>query len=212
MSQAEVGVIKDSFKEAVRLVSAPANEDDISRFLVQIINACDKIGYTRYSMSPNQIGRCRGDWFELAIEKVLGHFFSQNDFKAYPGRGHSITEIKGFQDVSWIPMPDAIFRSPMDFRALLSLKWGMRHDRMYEVGYEAYAIKDWLSRNNLPSIKVFLATNDEFSGFESRLETMSRCPVIDDVYYVSHDRLSSALKLEVRSIPQLINDIRQIVS
>lgn len=109
-------------------------------------------------------------------------------------------------------MPDAIVKNPRDVRAVLSFKWGMRHDRMYEVGYEAYAIKDWVARRNLKPIKVLLVTNDDFSGWESRLRTMHACPVIDDIYYINYENVSSELREFTKSMPCLITDLRTIAT
>jgi len=204
-------VIGDSFKRAMVTSIVPKSENDISSFIVNLIQKCDKIGITDYGLRPNQIGRCRGDWFELGIETILRTFLKPGEFKAYPGRGHKIKEIKGFEEVNWIPMPDVIFKSTIDLRGILTLKWGMRHDRMYEAGYEAYAIKDWCKRAEMREPVVFLVTNDNFSGFESRLLTMSRCPVIDGVYYVNHESLPDRIKNKIKSMSNLISDVEQIV-
>jgi hypothetical protein len=204
-------VIGDSFKRAMATSKIPKSEDDISSFIVSLIRKCDEIGITDYGLSPNQIGRCRGDWFELGIETILKCFLKTDEFRAYPGRGHKIKEIKGFEEVSWIPMPDVIFKSTNDLRGILTLKWGMRHDRMYEAGYEAYAIKDWCKRAEMREPVIFLVTNDNFSGFESRLLTMSRCPVIDGVYYLNHESLPSRIKNKIKSMNNLICDVKQIV-
>lgn len=191
--------------------NVPKSENDISVFIIELIRKCDEIGITDYGLRPNQIGRCRGDWFELGIEAILESFLKSNEFKAYPGRGHRIKEIRGFEKVSWIPMPDVVFKSTVDLRGILTLKWGMRHDRMYEAGYEAYAIKDWCKRAEMREPVVFLVTNDDFSGFESRLLTMSRCPIMDGVYYVNHESLSSRVKNRIKSMSNLISDVRRIV-
>jgi len=204
-------VIKDCFNAASRTVGKLGAVDDISRYILAMLEECGRLGIKNYSLSPNQLGRCNGDWFEYAIENVLKNFFRGDEFKAYPGRGHHIKEVRGFEKVSWIPMPDAIIKNTEDLRAVLSLKWGMRHDRMYEVGYEAYAIKDWCARNRMRSPKMFLVTDDHFSGYESRLRTMHECPVVDDIYYVQAARLGGSLKSYIKPMPILISDLKGIL-
>ncbi len=204
-------VIVRCFEIAKRETKPLVNENDISRYIIEIMHRCDKYAEENFHMSPNQIGRCRGDWFEYAIKEVLSKFFKPDEFKVYPGRGHNIKEIKGFEEVEWIPMPDAIIKSPSDLRAVLSLKWGLRHDRMYEVGYEAYAIKDWIQRKRLNPIKLFLITANIFSGYESRLITMYACPVIDDIYFIRYERLSPRLRKHIKPVKKLIEDLREII-
>jgi hypothetical protein len=196
----------------MRTTSPLISENDAARFILELMKKCDQHGRKDFRMSANQIGRCRGDWFEYGIKEVLNKFLRPDQFRAYPGRGHSVREICGFEKVTWIPMPDIIVKSPQELRAVVSLKWGMRHDRMYEVGYEAYATKDWIQQNKMKSIKVLLVTANVFSGYESRLQTMHSCPVIDDIYFVHENLLTPDLKKIVKPLANLVSDLRKIAS
>jgi hypothetical protein len=107
-------------------------------------------------------------------------------------------------------MPDVVVPGPERPRKVISLKWGMRHDRMYEVGYEAYAIKDWCNTAKLSRMKVFLVTNDETSGYKSRLGIMLKVPAIDGVYHVTQSSLPAELQKNVKSLPELLKEVREV--
>jgi len=212
MSSGSNGPILQCFQKAMQDTSPLTSEKDAARFILELIKKCDWYGRKDFRMSANQIGRCRGDWFEYGIEHVLKKFLRPDQFRAYPGRGHSIREVSGFEKVTWIPMPDVIVKGPQELRAIVSLKWGMRHDRMYEVGYEAYAMKDWIQRNEMEPIQVLLVTANVFSGYESRLHTMHNCPVIDGIYFVHENLLVPDLRRIVKPLAKLVGDLKIIAS
>jgi len=172
---------------------------------------CKKQAASKFGkISSQQFGRMNGDWFELIFEEILKIRIGNDNFLKF-GRGHKIKEVKGFEKVSWIPAPDIILKNQTDLRAIISLKWGLRHDRMYQVGYEAYAVKDWIKKNSLKPVKVFLLANDIDPGYESRLVTMSKVPVLDAVFYLRHNILSKTVKNKVKSFEDILKEIKLII-
>lgn len=191
--------------------SVPLDIEQLGSYVEDKMKLCENEARKIYpSITPNQLGRCNGDWFEYLFKSMIESQLKKENVTVFPGRGRKINEIKGFHNVDWIPMPDAVVRNINDFRAVITLKWGMRHDRMYEAAYEAYAIKDWIKRKKLPSVKVFLFTNDNFSGFESRLKIMSKVPVLDGVFYLRYDKLPLNLQGVVKSFSELVKEIKSI--
>ena len=189
----------------------PKKNSELTNYIINFMGKCKNNARTNFGkISPQQFGRMNGDWFEHIFEEILKKKIGSNNFLKF-GRGHKIKEIKGFEKVSWIPAPDIILKNKTDLRSIISLKWGLRHDRMYEVGYEAYAIKDWIKKNSLTSVNVFLFANDTDSGYESRLQTMSKVPALDDVFYLRHENLSKSLKKNVKSLGNLLGEIQTIV-
>ena len=67
-----------------------------------------------------------------------------------------------------------------------------------------------IQKNKLPTVKVFLLTNDDTSGYASRLKIMSSVPALDGVYYVEYDKLSSDLQEKTKPIKSLIQEINSI--
>jgi hypothetical protein len=200
-------------QKALEKYPLPNDIESVSKYITDVMRCCKEIAKKQYNITkPNRIGRMNGDWFEYLVKHCLTHRLGKENITVFPGRGHHIKEIMGFEKVTWIPMPDAIVKNVKDLRAVLTLKWGLRHDRMYEVGYEAYAIKDWIEKNKLPPIKVFLLENDNDSGYESRLEIMSKVPPLDAIYYLEHEKLPPKLQKIIKSIPDLIRDLKHLSS
>ena len=203
-------VILPTIQSVLKDSKLPEKEEDVGKFIADGMKKCENVAKRKFSVSPNQLGRLNGDWFEYLFQAAICSFVKEENITVFPGRGHHINEINGFEKVTWIPLPDAIVRNVKDLRAVITLKWGMRHDRMYESAYEAYAIKDWIQKNKLPTVKVFLLTNDDTSGYASRLKIMSSVPALDGVYYVEYDKLSSDLQEKTKPIKSLIQEINSI--
>jgi hypothetical protein len=91
------GLIRRIFGKAEEEVGPISREADGGEWIVRLIEACDRIGKKESKLRPNQLGRCRGDWFELAMDGYLSRFLGSDKFHSYPGRGHSIGEIAGFE-------------------------------------------------------------------------------------------------------------------
>ncbi len=213
MSEPITNIIIPVYEEVIRNNPLPINQNQYSQHIVTIMAECESEARRQFrNLSPNQLGRCNGDWFELIVRDTATNVVGNDNLMVFPGRGHHINEIQGFKQVNWIPQPDVIGRNLQDFRAVVSLKWGMRHDRMYEVGYEAYAIKDWVSRNNLPEVQVYLLTNDKFSGRDARLDKMSQVPALDGVFHIQHDNLTQELQQVIGSYPDLLNHLTNTLS
>ena len=212
MSKPILNVITPTLKKVLENNPVPNNIEELSNFIVHSMKECERIARKDHNMSANQLGRCNGDWFEYLFEKSVISQIGKENIKVYPGRGHHIKEINGFEKVDWIPLPDAIIKDVNDFRGIISLKWGMRHDRMYEAAYEAFAIKYWVAKNKLPKVKVFLFTNDNFSGYKARLKIMANVPALDGVFYLEHSKLSEDLKKKIKSFSELIIELQALSS
>jgi len=210
LSEPLINIIHPIFKKALEEFPVPKDDDELTRYIPKFMDECKKLGEKKFGrISSNQLGRINGDWFESIFEEVLKSRIGLQNFKKF-GRGHKIKEINGFENVTWIPAPDIIIKNENDLQVVISLKWGLRHDRMYEVGYEAYAIKDWVAKKNLKFVKVFLFANDLDSGYEARLQTMSKVPALDKVYYLRYDILPDEIKNQVKSLVDLINELKLI--
>ena len=210
MSEPIADVILPTITTVLKNNPLPKNEGELADYVSTMMGKCEKEARKKFIISPNQLGRLNGDWFEYLFDATIKPQLGEKNIQVFPGRGHHINEIKGFEDVDWIPMPDAIVKDFQDFRAVVSLKWGMRHDRMYQPAFEAYAIKDWINRNNLQKVKVFLFTNDNFSGYQARLEILPKVPALDGVFYLEFNKLSPELKKKIKSFPDLINELKSI--
>lgn len=182
MTEDEVLKTKELFDIAQKTVRLDDYRNRNAEYCLDIVNRCHEIA-NEENMSTNSIGRMAGDWFEISCCHILTRELGADNLRMYVGDGHShrISEIAGFENVSWIPYPDVIVINEQDFRAVVSLKWGMRHDRMYEVGYSAFAIKDILKDNNR-TIHFYLLTNDDSP---SRIATLLNIPAIDGVFHMN---------------------------
>jgi len=213
LSKTPKGSTLKILENALEKYPSPKDIGSVSKYITNTMRCCKEIAKKHHKITkPNRIGRMNGDWFEYLVKHSLTSQLGKENITVFPGRGHHIKEFTGFEKVTWIPMPDAIVKNVKDLRAVLTLKWGLRHDRMYEVGYEAYAIKDWVSKNKLPAVKVFLLVNDNDSGYQSRLETMSKIDPLDAIYYLEYDKLSPKLKKIIKSVPELIQDLKSLAS
>lgn len=85
-----------------------------------------------------------------------------------------------------------IFKNDVVF-AVISSKWGTRHDRLRDQHEEADFYK-----HHLPTLKFYVATNEFDSG---RLQKLLRYPAIDGVFHV-HNNL---VNIVYSSLPELVN-------
>ena len=172
---------------------------------------------TNMGKSINGIGNMSGDWFEMLSKIILEEEIGDQNITIHVGDGqnHRIRELDGFAHVRWIPYPDAIIRNERNLQATLSIKWGMRHDRMYEVAYSAYAINEVLTNQDRPPIHSYLFTNDDSA---SRLATMLEIPMITNVYHLApreiqskNPEIANSLR-RLKSLTDMINDLRILTS
>ena len=197
--------VNQTFDTVIKNHKIPTNDVLIPDYIIDGMKKCQNLAQTKHKKKPSQLGRANGDWFEFFVEKILSKKMKSTEYYM-PVRNKIIfSQLKGFSKVDWIPKPDIIVKNLNDVKALVSIKWSMRHDRMYESAYEAAAVKNWVTKNKLPDIKVFLLTNDDAN---SRLQTMLKVPELDGVYHIQANNYSSVTGL--KSITDLISDLKKL--
>jgi len=184
----------------------PANPQKFSNYILSGMERCQKLAQIKHKKKPPQLGRANGDWFEFFIGKTFSKQMGKEDFIITGRSRHKINELKGFEKVNWLPMPDIVIKNFQDVRGIVSVKWGMRHDRMYQSAYEAASIKKWITANKLQSAKVFLFTNDDSVA---RLKTMLNVPELDGVFHLQSEKYSEKVP-EIKSLVDLINELKKL--
>jgi len=197
--------VNQTFDDVIKNHQLPTNDTDFPDYIIDGMDKCKNLAQTKHKKKPSQIGRANGDWFEFFIEKIFAKKMKSTEYYMPIRNKITFNQLSGFQKVDWVPKPDVIVKSLNDVKGLVSIKWSMRHDRMYESAYEAAAVKNWVAKNNLPNIKVFLLTNDDS---KSRLKTMLRVPELDGVYHIQANNYSSVIGL--KSLTQLITDLKKL--
>lgn len=203
----------DIFNEVVRYRQLPDRES-YSSHVIEVMKECETRAKS-YGKSVNAVGNMSGKWFEMCCERIFRHELKAGiTMHVNDSHTHTISEIAGFDNVTWIPYPDAIIRDESNFKAAISVKWGMRHDRMYEVPYSAFAINDVLGRRRRKKVNFYLLTNDDSP---SRLATMLEIPVLSGVYHLnpeyvtaSDSRLENVLR-RLKGLPDLLDQLRLLV-
>lgn len=197
--------VKQTFDDVIINHKLPTNDSAIPTYIIDGMQKCQKLAQIKHKKKPSQIARGNGDWFEFFIEKILSSKIKSTEFYMPIRNKITFSQLQGFSQVDWIPKPDIIVKNLNDVRGLVSIKWSMRHDRMYESAYEAAAVKNWIVKNKLPNIKIFLLTNDDS---KSRLKTMLKVPELDGIYHVQANNYSSVSGL--KSITNLISDLKKL--
>jgi len=197
--------VKQTFDNVIKNHKLPINDTQFPDYVIEGMKKCQNLAQKKLKKKPSQLGRANGDWFEFFVEKIFAKKMKSTEYYMPVRKKITFSQLQGFDKVDWIPKPDVIVKSLKNVKGLVSIKWSMRHDRMYESAYEAAAVKNWIAKNNLPSIKVFLLTNDDA---KSRLKTMLKVPELDGVYHIQANNYSSVVG--VKSITQLITDLKKL--
>jgi len=183
----------------------PTNDKDFSSYILDGMGKCQKLAQIKHKKKPSQLGRANGDWFEFFLDKIFTKKIQKTQYIMPVRQKITFNQLQGFEKVDWIPKPDIIIRNFKDVRGLVSVKWTMRHDRMYESAYEAAAVKNWIHQNKLRGIKIFLLTNDFAS---SRLKIMLKVPELDGVYHIQPEKYPNVDGL--KSLIELIYDLKKL--
>ena len=197
--------VNQTFEEVVKNHKLPTSDTEFPTYIINGMEKCQKLAQIKHKKKPSQLGRANGDWFEFFVEKIFSKKMKSTEFYMPVRNKITFSQLQGFSKVDWIPKPDVIVKSLNDVRGLVTLKWSMRHDRMYESAYEAAAVKNWVAKKKLSNIKVFLLTNDDA---KSRLKTMLKVPELDGVYHIQANNYSSVTGL--KSITDLITDLKKL--
>jgi len=197
--------IIQTFDEVIKTHKLPTNDAEIPNYIIKGMEKCKDLAQKKQKKKPSQLGRANGDWFEYFIEKIFLTKMRPTEFYMPIRQKITFNQLQGFGKVNWIPKPDVIVKDLKNVKGLVSIKWSMRNDRMYESAYEAAAVKNWIAKNNLPNIKVFLLTNDDS---KSRLKIMIRVPELDGVYHIQANNYSSVTSL--KSITDLVTDLKKL--
>jgi len=194
------------FNSVDKKYPTPTDPQKFSYYILSGMERCQKLAQIKGKKKPQQLGRANGDWFEFFIEKIFLKTMNKEDFVLTGRSKHKINELRGFEKVNWVPMPDIVVKNFQDVRGIVSVKWGMRQDRMYQSAYEAASIKKWIAENNLQPAKVFLFTNDDSSA---RLKTMLNVPELDGVFHLQPEKFSDNIP-EIKSLVDLINELKKL--
>lgn len=184
----------------------PNDSQQFSDYILTGMEKCQNLAQIKHKKKPSQMGRANGDWFEFFIEKIFSKKMKKQDYIVTGRQRHKISELKGFEKVNWFPMPDIVIKNFQDVRGIVTVKWGMRHDRMYQSAYEAASIKKWIVENNLPPVKVFLFTNDDSIA---RLKTMLNVPELDGVFHLQSKKYSAKVP-GIKSLIDLIDELKKL--
>lgn len=169
------------YGEAETTVLQPDSVEQYPKYIIDMIDTCVRLG-GRYGRSKNALSNMKGHWFEMLCKTVFEKELGKNNVTMHvgDGRNHKIKELVGFEHVTWITYPDAIVVDENRLKAAVSIKWGMRHDRMYEPLYAALAMNDVLSKSER-KINFYLLTNDDSPA---RICMMLEAPMLDNVYHL----------------------------
>lgn len=197
--------INQVFEAVSKNHKLPTNDKDFSSYILDGMGKCQKLAQIKHKKKPSQLGRANGDWFEFFLDKIFTKKIQKTQYIMPVRQKITFNQLQGFEKVDWIPKPDIIIRNFKDVRGLVSVKWTMRHDRMYESAYEAAAVKNWIHQNKLQGIKIFLLTNDFAS---SRLKIMLKVPELDGVYHIQPEKYPNVDGL--KSLIELIYDLKKL--
>ena len=152
------------------------------KYITDMMDTCIELG-TSYGRTRSALGNMKGHWFEMLCKDIFERELGKDNvtIRINDKTNHKIKEIKGFEDVTWITYPDAIIINEQKLKVVISIKWGMRHDRMYEPLYAALAMKDHLKEQDR-SLNFYLFTNDDSAA---RLRVMLEAPMLDGVYHLN---------------------------
>ena len=153
---------------------------------MDMMETCLDLGAS-YGRTGSALGNMKGHWFEMLCKTIFERELGKDNItmRINDKMNHKISEIKGFEHVTWIAYPDVIIINEQNLKAIVSIKWGMRHDRMYEILYAALAMKDALPKQG-KTLNFYLLTNDDSPA---RLRKMLEAPALDGVYHINPDSL-----------------------
>ena len=169
------------YEEAESKIPSP-NRSEYGKYIMDMMNMCLELGAS-YGRTGGALGNMKGHWFEMLCKAIFEKDLGKGSITVHANdkRSHKISEIKGFENVTWITYPDAIIINEQNLKAAISIKWGMRHDRMYEILYAALAMKDHLREQGKP-LNFYLLTNDDSPA---RMRAMLEAPMLDGVYHIN---------------------------
>ena len=169
------------YREAETTVPQPDRMEQYPKYITDMIDTCVRLG-SQYGRSGNALSNMKGNWFEMLCKTIFEKELGKDNVTMHvgDGRNHEIKELVGFESVTWITYPDAIVVDENRLKAAISIKWGMRHDRMYEPLYAALAMNDVLSELG-KKINFYLLTNDDSTA---RMCKMLEAPMLSDVYHL----------------------------
>jgi len=172
----------DIYKEAETAVLMPDRIEQYPKYIMCMMDECLKLG-GKYGRSENALSNMKGNWFEMLCKDIFEKELGKDNITMHvgDGRNHEIKELKGFESVTWITYPDAIVINESRLKAAISIKWGMRHDRMYEPLYASLAMNDILSKLG-KKINFYLLTNDNSTA---RMCKMLEAPMLSSVYHLA---------------------------
>jgi len=191
----------------------PENICEYGVYMRDVVKACADLAETRGCTGPS-IGNMSGRWFEMICKEVFEKEIGGDSITMYvlDGKSHKISEIEGLE-AAQIPYPDAIIRNESEFRAMISIKWGNRHDRLYEIPHSGNTINDFLKRQDRLQVHTYFLTNDDSA---SRLVHLLNDPHVTAVYHLIPDSITATdpemIKTlrRLKSVPDLINELKII--
>lgn len=191
----------------------PHNVCEYGVYMRDIVSKCVDVASKQGHSGP-ATGNMSGRWFEMICKEVFEKEIGMENITMYvmDGKSHKINEIDGLE-AAQIPYPDAIIKNEREFKAMISIKWGNRHDRLYEIPHSGNTINDFLKLQNKLQIHVYFLTNDDSA---SRLSHLLNDPDVTAVYHLVPDSItttdSEVLKTlrRLKGIPELINELKII--
>lgn len=201
------------YNKATKIFPEP-NRSEYTKYFADIMSECIRWGESQ-GRTTNALGKMKGDWFEMICKTIFEKELGRDNITMHIGdnKNHKINEINGFKHVSWITYPDAILIDEHRLKAAVSIKWGMRHDRMYEPLYAAMAMKDIMMKLDQP-FNFYLLTNDDSSA---RLRVMLEAPMLDGIYHIdptqihaTDDRQGNVLR-RLKGFNDLITQLRLLI-
>lgn len=191
------------------------NKTEYVKYITNMMDACIKLGKS-HGRTSGALGNMKGHWFEMLCKYIFELELGKDNvtIRINDRTNHKIKEIKGFEDVTWITYPDAIIINEQKLKVIISIKWGMRHDRMYEPLYAALAMKDHLKEQDR-RLNFYLFTNDDSAA---RLRVMLEAPMLDGVYHLNPDSIRPTSGTQgnvlrrLKSLDDLLGQLRLFVT
>lgn len=202
------------YEEAKAVILEPDRTEGYSKYITDMMDECVRLG-DQYGRSGGGLGNMKGHWFEMLCKTVFEKELGRGNITMHveDGTNHKIKELEGFEHVTWITYPDAIIIDERRLKAAISIKWGMRHDRMYEPLYAALAMRDVLKTSGKP-LNFYLLTNDDSPA---RLCAMLEAPMLNGVYHIaphtvhpSSNQQKNVLR-RLGSLDDLLSQLRLLV-
>ena len=191
----------------------PDNVEEYGPYMRDVVKRCIGLS-TERGRSLNATGNMTGRFFELVCRDVFEKEVGKENITMYvmDGTRHHINEIEGLE-AAQMPFPDVIIRNEHNFKGMISIKWGNRHDRLYEIPHSGTTINDLLKRQSKLLVNVYFLTNDDSA---SRIAILLNDPSITAVYHLVpetiHSNKPETLKTlrRLKGVPELINELKII--